>query len=445
MNHHNYLYYVLDSPEIPDAEYDRLLRELEKLEQQYPELVSPDSPTQRVGAQPLKEFAEVKHEVPMLSLANAFSDGEVEDFDRRARERLGVKVIDYAVEPKLDGLAISLMYEEGLLVTGVTRGDGYTGEDVTQNVRTIASIPLRLRGKGYPKLLEVRGEVIITRADFEKLNAMQRRQDAKRFANPRNAAAGSLRQLDPRVTATRPLSFISYGLGKVEGGSLPARHSRIMARLRDWGIPVNREATVVRGAQGCLDYHRRLQARRDSLPYDIDGVVYKVDRLDWQEQLGYVARAPRWALAHKFPAQEEMTRLLAIDVQVGRTGALTPVARLEPVHVGGVTVSNATLHNQDEIDRLDVRVGDTVIVRRAGDVIPQIVGVVYSRRKGRPRRYRLPGKCPVCGSPTMRLPGEAVTYCTGGLYCPAQRKGSLRHFASRRAMDIEGLGEKLVD
>ena len=445
INYHNYRYYVLDDPEIPDAEFDRIMRELQDLEQDYPDLITTDSPTQRIGAEPLKKFSEVKHEIPMLSLANAFSDSEVEDFDRRARERLDVKSIEYAAEPKLDGLAISLMYEDGILVRGATRGDGWTGEDVTQNVRTIDAIPLRLRGKGYPKILEVRGEVIITKAGFEQLNDMQRERNAKLFANPRNAAAGSLRQLDPRVTASRPLSFFGYGLGKVTNVKLPGRHSKIMALLQEWGIPVNTEAHVVKGAEGCLDYYHQMQAKRNSLAYDIDGIVYKVDRFDWQEQLGFVARAPRWALAHKFPAQEEMTLLQAIDVQVGRTGALTPVARLEPVHVGGVTVSNATLHNQDEIDRLDARVGDTVIVRRAGDVIPQVVGVVMSRRKGRPRRYRLPDTCPVCGTHTVRLPGEAVTYCAGGLYCPAQRKQAIKHFASRRAMDIEGLGDKLVD
>ena len=445
INYHNYRYYVLDDPEIPDAEFDRIMRELQDLEQDYPDLITTDSPTQRIGAVPLKKFSEVKHEIPMLSLANAFSDSEVEDFDRRARERLDVKSIEYAAEPKLDGLAISLMYEDGILVRGATRGDGWTGEDVTQNVRTIDAIPLRLRGKGYPKILEVRGEVIITKAGFEQLNDMQRERNTKLFANPRNAAAGSLRQLDPRVTASRPLSFFGYGLGKVTNVKLPGRHSKIMALLQEWGIPVNTEAHVVKGAEGCLDYYHQMQAKRNSLAYDIDGIVYKVDRFDWQEQLGFVARAPRWALAHKFPAQEEMTLLQAIDVQVGRTGALTPVARLEPVHVGGVTVSNATLHNQDEIDRLDARVGDTVIVRRAGDVIPQVVGVVMSRRKGRPRRYRLPDTCPVCGTHTVRLPGEAVTYCAGGLYCPAQRKQAIKHFASRRAMDIEGLGDKLVD
>ena len=445
INYHNYRYYVLDDPEVTDAEFDRLMRELESLEEAYPELVTPDSPTQRVGAEPLKEFAEVQHEVPMLSLANAFSDGEVEDFDRRGRERLAVSSQEYSVEPKLDGLAISLLYEDGVLTRAATRGDGTKGEDVTLNVRTIDAIPLRLLGSDYPHELEVRGEVIITKAGFEALNQQQRKNNAKLFANPRNAAAGSLRQLDPRITATRPLSFYCYGIGKVAGGSLPQRHSEIMRQLKNWGLPVNPQSRVVNGVKGCLDYYREMQDKRDSLPYDIDGIVYKVDRLDQQKKLGFVARAPRWALAHKFPAQEEMTTLLDIDVQVGRTGALTPVARLEPVHVGGVMVSNATLHNQDEIDRLDARIGDTVIVRRAGDVIPQVVGVVISRRQGRPRRYKLPSTCPVCGSPTVRLPGEAVTYCTGGLYCAAQRKQAIKHFASRRAMDIEGLGDKLVE
>ena len=445
INYHNYRYYVLDDPEITDAEFDRLMRELESLEGKYPELVTTDSPTQRVGAKPLKQFAEVRHEVPMLSLANAFSDGEVDDFDRRGRERLGVSQLEYSVEPKLDGLAISLIYEDGILVRGATRGDGTTGEDVTLNVRTIDAIPLRLLGKDYPSVLEVRGEVIMTKAGFEVLNEQQRKNNAKLFANPRNAAAGSLRQLDPRITATRPLSFFCYGTGIVSDDSLPQRHSEVMRQLKAWGLPVNPESRVVTGVKGCLEYYRHMQAKRDSLPYDIDGIVYKVDRLDQQLQLGFISRAPRWALAHKFPAQEEMTILQDIDVQVGRTGALTPVARLEPVHVGGVTVSNATLHNQDEIDRLDARIGDTVIVRRAGDVIPQIVGVVLTRRQGRPHRYHLPETCPVCGSPTVRLPSEAVTYCTGGLYCAAQRKQAIKHFASRRALDIEGLGDKLVE
>ena len=445
INYHNYRYYVLDNPEITDAEFDRLMRELETLEEKYPELITPDSPTQRVGAEPLKQFAEVRHEVPMLSLANAFSNGEVDDFDRRGRERLGVRQLEYSVEPKLDGLAISLLYEEGVLSRGATRGDGTAGEDVTLNVRTIDAIPLRLIGKGYPSVLEVRGEVIMTKAGFEALNEQQRKNNAKLFANPRNAAAGSLRQLDPRITATRPLSFFSYGIGMVRETDLPQRHSEVMQQLKAWGLPINPESHVVKGLQGCLDYYRRMLEKRDSLPYDIDGVVYKVDRLKQQQELGFISRAPRWALAHKFPAQEEMTTLLDINVQVGRTGALTPVARLEPVHVGGVTVSNATLHNQDEIDRLDARIGDTVIVRRAGDVIPQIVGVVLSRRQGRPHRYHLPEICPVCGSPTMRLPSEVVTYCTGGLYCAAQRKQAIKHFASRRAMDIDGLGDKLVE
>ena len=421
------------------------MRELEQLEAKHPELITADSPTQRVGAEPLKQFAEVQHEIPMLSLANAFSDGEVDDFDRRGRERLGVEQLEYSVEPKLDGLAISMLYEDGVLSRAATRGDGTTGEDVTLNVRTIEAIPLRLLGDDYPPRLEVRGEVIMTKAGFEALNEQQRKNDAKLFANPRNAAAGSLRQLDPRITATRPLSFFSYGVGLVSDNYLPQRHSKIMQQLKAWGLPINPENQVVKGVKGCLEYYRNMLAKRDSLPYDIDGVVYKVDRVEQQQELGFISRAPRWALAHKFPAQEEMTTLLDIDVQVGRTGALTPVARLEPVHVGGVTVSNATLHNQDEIDRLDARIGDTVIVRRAGDVIPQIVGVVLSRRQGRPRRYHLPETCPVCGSPTMRLPGEAVTYCTGGLYCAAQRKQAIKHFASRRAMDIDGLGDKLVE
>lgn len=445
INSHNYRYYVLDDPEITDAEFDRLLRELESLEKEHPELVTPDSPTQRVGAEPLKEFAEVQHEVPMLSLANAFSDSEVDDFDRRGRERLAVSDLEYSVEPKLDGLAISLLYKDGVLVRAATRGDGTNGEDVTLNVRTIDTIPLRLLGGDYPPELEVRGEVIITKAGFDALNQQQRKNNAKLFANPRNAAAGSLRQLDPRITATRPLSFYCYGVGKVDSDSLPQRHSDIMRQLKSWGFPVNPQSRVVNGVKGCLAYYREMQDKRDSLPYDIDGIVYKIDSLEHQQKLGFVARAPRWALAHKFPAQEEMTILLDIDVQVGRTGALTPVARLEPVHVGGVIVSNATLHNQDEIERLDARIGDTVIVRRAGDVIPQVVGVVISRRQGRPRRYKLPDDCPVCNSPTVRLPGEAVTYCTGGLYCAAQRKQAIKHFVSRRAMDIDGLGDKLAD
>ncbi len=445
INHHNYRYYILDDPEITDSEYDRLLRELQDLEQHYPDLITPDSPTQRVGAAPLESFSEVKHRIPMLSLGNAFNNEEVLDFDRRARERLDVEVIDYAVEPKLDGLAISLRYENGVLLQAGTRGDGTTGEDVTLNVRTIDTIPLRLVGDDYPQVLEVRGEIIMNKAGFEKLNRQRREQGEKEFVNPRNAAAGSLRQLDPRITAARPLSFFSYGVGEVLGGRLEDRHSAIIKQLQGWGLRINPESKVVKGVQGCLDYYQQIQEKRDSLPYEIDGVVFKVDSIAQQERLGFVARAPRWAIARKFPAQEEMTVVEAIDVQVGRTGALTPVARLQPVFVGGVTVSNATLHNQDEIDRLDVRVGDTVIVRRAGDVIPQIVSVVRSRRQGRPRKFKMPTHCPVCGSATERIEGEAKTFCTGGLYCEAQRKEMIKHFASRRALDIEGLGEKLVE
>jgi DNA ligase (NAD+) len=445
INYHNYRYYVLDDPEIPDSEYDRLLRELQELEAKHPELVTHDSPTQRVGAEPLDAFSEVKHEVPMLSLGNAFNDQEVSDFDRRAREKLDVQSIEYAVEPKLDGLAISLLYINGVLERAATRGDGNTGEDVTLNVRTIEAIPLRLMGKDYPLKLEVRGEVIMTKAGFNQLNENQRENDAKLFANPRNAAAGSLRQLDPKITATRPLSFYAYGVGVVEQGKLPASHSAIMQQLKDWGMRINPESKTVNGARGCLDYYEQLEKKRDALDYDIDGIVYKVNRLDYQKKLGFVARAPRWAIAHKFPAQEEMTVLEDIEIQVGRTGALTPVARLKPVFVGGVTVSNATLHNQDEIDRLDVRKGDTVIIRRAGDVIPQVVSVVMSRREGKPRKFKMPDKCPVCGSATARVEGEAVTFCTGGLFCEAQRKQAIKHFASRKAMNIDGLGDKLVE
>ena len=445
INYHNYRYYVLDDPEITDSEYDRLLRELESLEVEHPELITPDSPTQRVGATPLSAFAEVKHSVPMLSLGNAFSEQEVEDFDRRARETLDVTSIEYAVEPKLDGLAISLRYENGVLVRAATRGDGVTGEDVTQNVRTIETIPLKLIGKNYPAVLEVRGEVIMTKSGFEQLNETQRKNDAKLFANPRNAAAGSLRQLDAKITATRPLSFYSYGVGEVSDNSLPDKHSLIMKKLQQWGIRLNPENKVVKGAKACLNYYQSIQEKRDQLEYDIDGVVFKVNSLVQQQELGFVSRAPRWAIAHKFPAQEEMTVLEAIDIQVGRTGALTPVARLKPVFVGGVTVSNATLHNQDEIERLDARAGDTVIVRRAGDVIPQIVSVVTSKRQGKPRKFKMPDKCPVCGSAVERIEGEAVTFCSGGLFCEAQRKEAIKHFASRKAMDIEGLGDKLVE
>ncbi len=445
INHHNYRYYVLDDPEMPDSEFDRLMRELQELEQSHPELITGDSPTQRVGAAPLDKFDEVKHAVPMLSLGNAFSDDDVRDFDRRARERLELDHITYTAEPKLDGLAISLVYKDGVLVQGATRGDGYTGEDVTQNVRTIDSIPLRLMGKGYPGVLEVRGEVFMSRKGFEALNKTQRENNDKTFANPRNAAAGSLRQLDPRITARRPLEMICYSVGRVEGSTLPGKHSEILAALREWGIRTSDEFRVVTGIEACIHYYHDIAQRRDKLAYAIDGVVYKVDSLEQQKLLGFVSRAPRWAVAQKFPAEEALTKLLAIDVQVGRTGTLTPVARLEPVFVGGVTVTNATLHNQDEIERKDIRIGDTVIVRRAGDVIPEVVSAVTSKRKKGARRFKMPTKCPECGSAVVRLEDETAARCTSGLYCPAQRREAIRHFASRRAMDIEGLGDKLVE
>jgi len=445
INHHNYRYYVLDEPQVPDAEYDRLMRALQQLEQQAPELITPDSPTQRVGATPLAAFDQVPHALAMLSLANAFSDEDVEAFDRRVREGLEIEEVIYSAEPKLDGLAVSLRYEDGVLVRAATRGDGYTGEDITQNVRTITSIPLRLIGDGYPQVLEVRGEVYMAKAGFETLNSQQREKGEKQFANPRNAAAGSLRQLDPKITATRPLAMFCYGVGVVEGGELPVYHSEILQRLRGWGLRVSPEMRKVNGVAGCLEYYRQIGERRDALPYEIDGVVYKVDSLRQQQQLGFVSRAPRWAVAQKFPAQEEMTRLTDIDIQVGRTGALTPVARLEPVFVGGVTVTNATLHNEDEIRRKEVRIGDTVIVRRAGDVIPEVVSVVMAKRPADTRAFVMPQSCPVCGSEVRRVEGEAVSRCSGGLYCSAQRKEAIKHFASRRAMDIEGLGDKLVE
>ncbi len=443
--HHNYQYYVLDNPEIPDIEYDRLFRELQQLEADHPELITPDSPTQRVGGAPLKGFDEVKHEIPMLSLGNVFSEEELSDFDRRVRDGLGIDEVVYAAEPKLDGLAISIRYEDGVLVRAATRGDGATGEDVTQNVRTIDAVPLKLYGDDYPKVLEVRGEVYMPRDGFAQLNERQREKGDKTFANPRNAAAGSLRQLDSRITSERPLTMYCYGVGVVEGAILPNTHSAILHKLKDWGLRVSSEIKVVKGMQGCLDYYKQIGEHRDALPYDIDGVVYKVDSLAQQQELGFVSRAPRWATAHKFPAQEEMTVLNDVEWQVGRTGALTPVARLEPVHVAGVTVSNATLHNPDEIKRKDVHIGDTVIVRRAGDVIPDVVGVVLAKRPANAKAVITPTHCPVCGSDVLQDEGEAVPRCTGGLYCSAQRKNAIKHFASRRALDIEGLGDKLVE
>ena len=446
---HDQLYHVRDAPEIPDAEYDRLFAELLALEAAHPELAEPDSPTQRVGGAPAEGFAEVVHEVPMLSLANAFEESGVADFDRRVRERLALpegEEIEYVAETKLDGVAVSLRYEHGRLAVAATRGDGTRGEDVTGNVRTVRSIPLRLAGDGFPERLEVRGEVYLPLDRFARLNEEQRERGEREFVNPRNAAAGGLRQLDPRATRSRRLMFFCHGAGRPEGVPSASTHHGLLRRLDGWGLRVSPDVRVVRGVAGCVAYYREIEARREGLGYQIDGVVYKVNRLEDQRRLGSVARAPRWALAHKFPAEEAVTRLLGIDVQVGRTGSLTPVARLEPVFVGGVTVTNATLHNQDEIARKDVRVGDQVVVRRAGDVIPQVLRAVDPERRAPDApRFEMPTECPVCGAPAVRVEGQAATRCTAGLGCPAQRKQAIRHFASRRAMDVEGLGEKLVD
>ena len=445
LHEHNYRYYSRDDPLIPDAEYDQLLRELQSLEAQYPQLITPDSPTQRVGAAPLKAFGEVRHELRMLSLDNAFSDDELLDFDRRVRERLETDEVEYAAEPKLDGLAVSLLYQEGRLVRAATRGDGVTGEDVTQNVRTIASVPLKLAGRSIPEVLEVRGEVYMSHAGFEDLNQQARAAGQKLFVNPRNAAAGSLRQLDPAITARRSLEMFCYGVGKVAGGTLATTHTDILSQLQGWHLRVYEDVQRLSGVSGCIAYYQRYEQQRDSLPFEIDGVVFKVNRLQLQQSLGFVARAPRWAIARKFPAQQRETRVLGIEVQVGRTGALTPVARLQPVFVGGVTVTNATLHNEEEVQRKDVRSGDAVIVRRAGDVIPEVVSVIREKRPAGATKFHLPVTCPVCHSHVVRLEGEAVARCSGGLFCPAQRKEAIKHFASRRALDIEGLGDKLVE
>jgi DNA ligase (NAD+) len=451
---HNHAYYVLDAPTVPDAEYDRLFRELEGLEAHYPELLTPDSPTRRVGGPPLREFPPCVHGVPMLSLNNAFDPVEVAAFDQRVHDGLDSTVaVDYAVEPKFDGLAISLTYENGLFTRGATRGDGTTGEEVTPNLRTLRCIPLRLAGSGWPAVIEIRGEVLMFKDAFAQLNARQRARGEKEFANPRNAAAGSLRQLDSRITAARPLSFFAYGVGAGGEALAVTTHGELMDLLAAWGLPVATERRVVPGAEGLLAYFSEMGAKRPALPYDIDGVVYKVNRLADQMQLGFVSRAPRFAVAHKFPAEEALTEVLGIDVQVGRTGAITPVARLRPVFVGGVTVTNATLHNEDEVRRKDVRVGDAVIVRRAGDVIPEIVAIVPERRPMRDLfsseplhpPFELPIICPECGSTVIRGEDEAIARCSGGLYCPAQRKQALLHFAARRALDIEGLGDKLVE
>jgi DNA ligase (NAD+) len=443
---HNRQYYVLDSPSISDADYDALFRELQAIEAEHPELATPDSPTQRVGAAPLAEFKSVVHRTPMLSLGNAFSDEEVVAFDRRVREGLAAEGEQaYCAEPKFDGLAVALTYENGIFSYGATRGDGSSGEDVTLNLRTVANLPLRLPGTGWPPLLEVRGEVLMLRSDFDRLNARAREAGAKEFVNPRNAAAGSLRQLDSRITAQRSLRFFAYGIGATDGIDLPPTHSALLDQLVAWGFPVAGEHRRVTGVAGLLGYYASIGAQRASLPYDIDGVVYKLDDLAAQQRLGFVSRAPRFAIAHKFPAQEATTEVLGIDIQVGRTGALTPVARLAPVFVGGVTVTNATLHNEDEVRRKDVHVGDSVIVRRAGDVIPEVVRVLPERRPILAPEFIMPRSCPVCGSAVVRGEDEAVARCSGGLFCAAQRKQALIHFASRRALDIEGLGDKLVE
>lgn len=445
IDHHDYRYYVLDDPEIPDAEYDRLLAELRDIEARFPELVTPESPTQRVGGQPAAGFAEVEHLVPMLSLDNAFDAGAMRAFDRRVRERLGRDRVRYLGEPKLDGLAIGLTFEGGRLARAATRGDGRHGEDVTAQVRTIRSVPLHLQGEGWPGLLEVRGEVFLSRSGFEAINAKARAEGSKTFANPRNAAAGSLRQLDPQITAQRPLNLFCYGFGAVRDGALAPTQAESLARLKSWGLRVSPELRLLDGVDACIAYHAEIEAKRASLDYDIDGVVFKVDSLADQAALGFVSRAPRWAIAYKFPAEEELTTVLDVVFNVGRTGAVTPMARLAPVYVGGATVSNATLHNMDEVRRKDVRAGDTVIVRRAGDVIPEVVRVLPERRPPDARPVELPATCPDCGSRVVKPAGEAVARCTGGLHCPAQRKEAIWHFASRRALDIEGLGEELVE
>jgi DNA ligase (NAD+) len=444
LERHNAAYYLEDAPTIPDAEYDKLFRELVDLETAHPELATADSPTQRVGATPATVLATVTHKLPMLSLNNALSDEEIEAFDRRVREGVEAESVEYAVEPKFDGLAINLSYRNGVFEQGATRGDGYTGEDVTANLRTIKAIPLRLNGRA-PALLEVRGEVLMLKRDFDRLNERQRAAGEKEFVNPRNAAAGSLRQLDSRITAKRTLHFYAYGLGASEGFRLPATHSQLLDAFAGYGLPVTRDRGVVTGVGGLFKYFNSIGDKRGALPYQIDGVVYKVNRVELQEILGFVSRAPRFAIAHKFPAEEAITKVLDIEVQVGRTGALTPVARLQPVFVGGVTVTNATLHNEDELKRKDIRIGDTVTVRRAGDVIPEVVSVVQEKRPADASVFHMPEKCPVCGSKVVREEGEAIARCSGELVCRAQRQGAILHFASRRAMDIEGLGDKLVE
>ena len=446
LHEHSHRYYVLDEPSIPDSEYDRLFRELQRIEAEFPELVAADSPTQRVGAGIDTSFASVTHNSPMLSLDNAFDDQEVRDFNRRIQERLETESeIEFVCEPKLDGLAVSLLYEHGILVRAATRGDGTAGEDITPNIRTIPSIPLLLRGEQFPAIVEVRGEVYMLKEGFDKLNEQLAAKGEKTFVNPRNAAAGSLRQKKSSVTAQRPLEMCAYSLVPSEDGWLSETHWENLQKIKGWGFRINPEMRKVQGVEACLDAYQQLLSRRDSLRYEIDGIVYKVNNLRQQAELGYVSRAPRWAIAHKFPAQEELTVIRDIEFQVGRTGAVTPVARLEPVFVGGVTVSNATLHNMDEIHRLDAHIGDTVYVRRAGDVIPQVVRVLPERRPDGARRIEMPVQCPECDSRVEQLEGEAVARCSGGLFCPAQRREAIRHYASRKAMDIEGLGEKWIE
>lgn len=442
----DHAYYVLDDPILPDIEYDKLYRELLALEQQHPEWVTPDSPSQRVSGKVGDLFTEVKHVVPMLSLNNALEDKEAEAFDKRCREGLNLSTVEYAAELKFDGLAISLRYEKGFLTQAATRGDGYSGEDVTANIRTIKAIPLKLRGDSHPDILDVRGEVFMSHKDFEALNQAAIAKSEKTFANPRNAAAGSLRQLDPKITAQRTLSFFAYGIGQCDPSNIiPKTHSDLLNLYQSWGLPVCEHRAVVQSIDGLMDFYQRIGALREQLPYDIDGVVYKVNSRDLQEDLGYVSRAPRFAVAHKYPAQEALTTVLGIDVQVGRTGAITPVARLSPVVVGGVTVTNATLHNEDEVRRKDIHIGDTVVVRRAGDVIPEVVSAIKDKRPMQATAFVMPTHCPICGSHIEKQEDEAVARCSGGLFCPAQRKQALLHFAQRRAMDIDGLGEKIVD
>ncbi|MCX2942836.1 NAD-dependent DNA ligase LigA [Rahnella perminowiae] len=446
LRHHEYQYHVLDAPEVPDAEYDRLMRELRELETAHPELVTADSPTQRVGAAPLSAFEQVRHQIPMLSLDNVFDEESYLAFYKRVQDRLKTsEPLTFCCELKLDGLAVSLLYENGELVQAATRGDGTTGENITANVRTIRAIPLRLHGDNIPARLEVRGEVFMPQPGFEAMNAEARRTGGKVFANPRNAAAGSLRQLDPRITARRPLTFFCYGVGLLEGGELPRSHLARLQQFRAWGLPVSDRVRLCTGSDEVLAFYRQVEAERPLLGFDIDGVVVKIDSLDIQEALGFVARAPRWATAFKFPAQEQITRVKDVEFQVGRTGAITPVARLDPVLVAGVMVSNATLHNADEIERLGLRIGDTVIVRRAGDVIPQVVGVVLDERPQDAREVVFPTHCPVCHSDVERVEGEAVARCTAGLICGAQRKEALKHFVSRRALDVDGMGDKIID